>query len=80
MTLQTSAIFFSPHKMLGGINTPGVLVIKKSLVDQISPPSKRGGGGAVFYVTQQHHRFLSNRMERYEGGTPDIVGIWRIGM
>uniref|UniRef100_A0A7S4VQU2 tRNA(Ile)-lysidine/2-thiocytidine synthase N-terminal domain-containing protein n=1 Tax=Ditylum brightwellii TaxID=49249 RepID=A0A7S4VQU2_9STRA len=80
MTLQTSAIFFSPHKMLGGINTPGVLVIKKSLVDQISPPSKRGGGGTVFYVTQQHHRFLSNRMERYEGGTPDIVGIWRIGM
>mmetsp|Transcript_2218 Transcript_2218/g.5734 ORF Transcript_2218/g.5734 Transcript_2218/m.5734 type:complete len:1044 (+) Transcript_2218:97-3228(+) len=73
------ALFFSPHKMVGGINTPGVLVVKKRLVQQMNAP-RRSGGGTVFYVTQDHHRFLSNRIERYEGGTPNVVGIWRVGL
>ena len=38
------------------------------------------GGGTVFYVTQNSHRFLSNRVERYEGGTPNVLGIWRLGL
>ena len=65
--------------MIGGINTPGVLVVKKHLVTQVQPPS-RSGGGTVFYVSNTHHRFLSNRIERFEGGTPNIVGIIRTGM
>jgi selenocysteine lyase/cysteine desulfurase len=73
------AMFFSPHKMLGGVGTPGVLIIKKNLVSQIDAPS-RSGGGTVFYVTNTHHRFLSNRIERYEGGTPNITGIMRTGL
>lgn len=73
------AIFISPHKMMGGINTCGILIMKKQLVNQIVPP-KRSGGGTVFYVTNTHHRFLSNRIERYEGGTPNIVGIVRAGL
>lgn len=73
------AIFLSPHKMLGGAGTPGVLIVKKELVDQMNAPS-RSGGGTVFYVTNTHHRFLSNRIERYEGGTPNIVGILRVGL
>jgi len=73
------AIFFSPHKMLGGVGTPGVLIIKKHLVNQVNAPS-RSGGGTVFYVTNTHHRFLSNRIERYEGGTPNISGIMRTGL
>eukprot|EP00547_Thalassionema_nitzschioides_P017373 CAMPEP_0194252566 /NCGR_PEP_ID=MMETSP0158-20130606/27901_1 /TAXON_ID=33649 /ORGANISM="Thalassionema nitzschioides, Strain L26-B" /LENGTH=1211 /DNA_ID=CAMNT_0038990015 /DNA_START=106 /DNA_END=3738 /DNA_ORIENTATION=- len=73
------AIFLSPHKMLGGIGTPGVLIIKKNLVNQENAPS-RSGGGTVFYVTNTHHRFLSNRVERYEGGTPNIPGILRTGL
>jgi len=73
------AIFISPHKMIGGINTPGILVVKKNLVSQTSAPG-RSGGGTVFYVTSTHHRFLSNRIERYEGGTPNVVGIYRAGL
>ena len=34
----------------------------------------------MFYVTQTHHRFLSNRIERYERGTPNVVGIFRSGL
>eukprot|EP00980_Cylindrotheca_fusiformis_P001998 scaffold443_cov125-Cylindrotheca_fusiformis.AAC.47 len=49
-----------------GVET-GVLVVKKRLVSQLNPPSL-SGGGTVFYVTKDSHRFLSNRVERYEGG------------
>lgn len=73
------AIFFSPHKMLGGVGGPGVLIMKKNLVSQTNAPG-RSGGGTVFYVTNTHHRFLSNRVERYEGGTPNVVGILRVGL
>ena len=73
------AIYFSPHKCFGGTSTPGVLVIKKRLISQTNPPLV-SGGGTVFYVTNQDHRFLSNRIERYEGGTPDGVGIQRVGL
>lgn len=59
------AIYFSPHKCYGGTSTPGVLVVKKRLVSQTNPP-RVCGGGTVFYVTQGSHRFLSNRVERYE--------------
>jgi tRNA(Ile)-lysidine synthase TilS/MesJ len=65
--------------MVGGINTPGILIVKKHLVSQTRTPSK-SGGGTVFYVTHTHHRFLSDRIERYEGGTPNIVGIFRAGL
>jgi selenocysteine lyase/cysteine desulfurase len=73
------AIFFSGHKLLGGIGTPGVLIVKKKLVSTLNSPDNCGGG-TVFYVTEDHHRFLSNRIERYEGGTPNVTGIWRLGL
>lgn len=38
------------------------------------------GGGTVFYVTEEHHRFLSNRVEREEGGTPNLVGDVKLGL
>lgn len=78
-SIAKDAVFISPHKMIGGINTPGVLVVKKSLVSQTNPP-KRSGGGTVFYVTSTGHRFLSNRIERFEGGSPNIAGIIRAGL
>jgi selenocysteine lyase/cysteine desulfurase len=59
------AIYFSPHKCYGGTSSPGVLIVKKRLVSQTNPP-KVSGGGTVFYVTNESHRFLSNRVERYE--------------
>ncbi|KAL7577049.1 hypothetical protein ACA910_006790 [Epithemia clementina (nom. ined.)] len=78
--ISLDAIFWSPHKLLGGgAGTPGVLIVKKRWVSQVNAPH-RSGGGTVFYVTDTHHRFLSHRVERYEGGTPPVVGIWRLGL
>lgn len=77
--IAKDAIFLSPHKMIGGMGTPGILIVKKHLVNQQNAPS-RSGGGTVFYVSNTHHRFLSNRIDRYEGGTPNVVGIIRVGL
>ena len=79
--IAKDAIFFSGHKLLGGgAGTPGVLIVKKRLVSSLNPPGQACGGGTVFYVTKDRHRFLSDRIERYEGGTPSVVGIWRLGL
>ncbi len=76
------AIYFSGHKFLGGPGCPGVLVAKRKVMPQSneSPSSASVGGGTVFYVTEQHHRYLSNREEREEGGTPYVLGDVKLGL
>ncbi|XRB16727.1 tRNA-cytidine(32) 2-sulfurtransferase [Pseudoscourfieldia marina] len=73
------AVFLSVHKWLGGVNTPGVLLVKRRLLHASRAPA-HPGGGTVFFVTDGGHRYLSNREEREEGGTPDIVGAVRAGL
>ena len=72
------AVFLSPHKFPGGPGTPGVLVVKRALLRNKVPTVP--GGGTIFYVTATDHRYLSNREEREEGGTQDIVGSIRAGL
>jgi selenocysteine lyase/cysteine desulfurase len=72
------AVFLSPHKFPGGVGAPGVLIVKKRLLCNDIPTTP--GGGTVFFVTEKDHRYLSNRVEREEGGTPDIVGSMRAGL
>ena len=75
------AIFFSGHKFLGGPGSSGVLIVKKMIFPQAQEaPSGDIGGGTVFYVTSDYHRFLSNREEREEGGTPSILGDIKLGL
>ena len=65
------AVFFSPHKFPGGVNTPGILIASKKLFRN-KVPHGGGGGGTVFWVSNQNHRFLSEPEEREESGTPDL--------
>ncbi|XP_071949812.1 uncharacterized protein [Antedon mediterranea] len=73
------AIFLSPHKFVGGVETPGVLIAKKKLFRN-PVPTDGGGGGSVFFVTRESHRYLQQIEMREEGGTPSIVGAIRAGM
>jgi len=88
-----SAFVFSGHKCAGGGGgTPGVLIVKKRVLEglldantkrdkQLQPtPPSGGGGGTVFYVTENSHRYLTRKVERFEGGTPAIVASWRLGL
>ncbi|KAK7474251.1 hypothetical protein BaRGS_00034494, partial [Batillaria attramentaria] len=72
------AMFISPHKFVGGVSTPGVLVAKKKLFQNVVP--EKGGGGTVFFVRRDAHRYLREPELREEGGTPAIVGAIRAGL
>jgi len=72
------AVFISPHKFIGGPQTPGVLVVKRPLVANSVPGCP--GGGTVAYVNESEHRYLTDPVLREEGGTPAIVESIRAGL
>jgi selenocysteine lyase/cysteine desulfurase len=72
------AVFLSPHKFIGGPQTPGVLVVRRELVANAVPTSP--GGGTVAFVGPTAHRYLDDPVAREEGGTPAIVESVRAGL
>ena len=72
------AIFISPHKLIGGPGTPGLLVARRALFTNRVPDVP--GGGTVAYVNPDEHDYLVDVEHREEGGTPDIVGSIRAGL
>ncbi|WP_435611947.1 aminotransferase class V-fold PLP-dependent enzyme [Streptomyces sp. bgisy159] len=72
------AVFLSPHKFVGGPQTPGVLVVRRELVRHRVPTAP--GGGTVAFVDPLGHRYLDDPVAREEGGTPAIVESVRAGL
>ncbi len=72
------AVFLSPHKLLGGPGTPGVLVVRRELLRNRVPVVV--GGGTVSYVGPTEHEYLVDPVAREEGGTPAIVDGIRAGL
>ena len=72
------AIFLSPHKLIGGPSTPGVLIVRRDLLRNRVPDVV--GGGTVAYVNPSEHRYLEDPAQREEGGTPAIVESVRAGL
>jgi selenocysteine lyase/cysteine desulfurase len=72
------AIFLSPHKLIGGPGTPGVLVVRNELLRNEIPVVP--GGGTVQYVSPDHHSYISDPEHREEGGTPAIIESIRAGL
>lgn len=72
------AVFLSPHKLVGGPGTPGVLAVRRELVRNRVPVVP--GGGTVEYVNPGEHVYVDDVERREEGGTPDIVGSIRAGL
>ena len=72
------AVFISPHKFIGGPQTPGVLVVRRELVRNRVPTTP--GGGTVAFVDPTGHRYLRDPIAREEGGTPAIVESIQAGL
>lgn len=72
------AVFVSPHKFIGGPGTPGVLVVKRSLVSKTAPVIS--GGGTVSWVSPDTHQYVTEVQRREEGGTPAIIESIRAGL
>jgi selenocysteine lyase/cysteine desulfurase len=72
------AVFVSPHKLIGGPGTPGVLAARRELFRNRVPSMP--GGGTVAYVNPGEHVYLADPEHREEGGTPAIVESIRAGL
>jgi selenocysteine lyase/cysteine desulfurase len=72
------AVFVSPHKFVGGPQTPGVLVVRREPVRNPVPTAP--GGGTVSFVGPLGHRYLDDPVAREEGATPAIVESIRAGL
>ncbi|GIF00063.1 aminotransferase class V-fold PLP-dependent enzyme [Paractinoplanes rishiriensis] len=75
---RLDAVFLSPHKFIGGPQTPGVLVVRRDLIRNRVPSVP--GGGTVTFVGPTGHRYLDDPVAREEGGTPAIVESIRAGL
>ena len=73
------AIFFSPHKFLGGPGTSGVLIFNKKLYKNIVPDNP--GGGTVNYTNPWgDHDYIDDIETREDGGTPGFLQAIKIAL
>ncbi|NWF50522.1 MAG: aminotransferase class V-fold PLP-dependent enzyme [Ignavibacteriaceae bacterium] len=72
-TLQSlDAIFFSPHKFLGGPGSAGVLIFNSKLYKN-QVPDLPGGGTVDWTNPWGQHKFINNIEIREDGGTPAFL-------
>jgi len=69
---KLDAIFFSPHKFLGGPGTPGVIIFDSKLYKN-QVPDNPGGGTVDWTNPWGQHKFVSNIELREDGGTPAFL-------
>lgn len=68
------ALVMSPHKLLGGPGSCGLLVIRKNLIDSSLAPTF-SGGGTVRYVNKSIIEYDENIRNRETAGTPGIIQV-----
>jgi len=73
------AIFFSPHKFLGGPGSSGILVFNENIYRRDLPPTV-AGGGTVSYVGFNVHDFSKDIETREKAGTPPILQTIRAAL
>ncbi|NGP77381.1 aminotransferase class V-fold PLP-dependent enzyme [Balneolaceae bacterium YR4-1] len=76
---RLDAIFFSPHKFLGGPGSSGVLIFDKKLYQNRIPDHP--GGGTVTWTNPWGGRHYFNDIEvREDGGTPGFLQAIRAAL
>ncbi|MDO7252685.1 aminotransferase class V-fold PLP-dependent enzyme [Helicobacter cappadocius] len=73
------ACFLSPHKLLGGVGSSGLLCLRKNLIDTSIPPSF-SGGGVVKYVSRKTQEYFEDVDIREEAGTPGLLQLYRAAL
>lgn len=69
---RLDAIFFSPHKFLGGPGSPGILIFNSHLYHNRIPDNP--GGGTVDWTNPWgEHKFVKDIEAREDGGTPPFL-------
>jgi selenocysteine lyase/cysteine desulfurase len=69
---QLDAIFFSPHKFLGGPGSAGVLIFNKKLYKNLTPDAP--GGGTVKWTNRWGgYSYITDIETKEDGGTPGFL-------
>lgn len=76
---KLDAIFFSPHKFLGGPGTGGVLLFDAALSTG-SVPDEPGGGTVVWVNRWGGRRYIADVEVREDGGTPGSLQAIRTAL
>ena len=69
---KLDAIFFSPHKFLGGPGSSGVLIFDKALYKR-DEPDQPGGGTVDWTNPWGEFKFVDDIEAREDGGTPGFL-------
>ena len=69
---RLDAIYFSPHKFLGGPGSSGVLIFNKELY-QNNVPDNPGGGTVDWTNAWGEHKYVDDVQQREDGGTPAFL-------
>lgn len=69
---RLDAVFFSPHKFLGGPGTPGILIFNNSIYHN-RVPDQPGGGTVKWTNPWGGHSFIDSIEDREDGGTPAFM-------
>lgn len=73
------AIFFSPHKFLGGPGSSGVLIFNNNLYKNTIPDNP--GGGTVSWTNPWgNHKYIDDIETREDGGTPGFLQTIRTAL
>ncbi|MDQ7009880.1 MAG: aminotransferase class V-fold PLP-dependent enzyme [Candidatus Gracilibacteria bacterium] len=72
-------MFLSPHKLIGGPGSCGLLIIKKEIAEKSLKPTF-AGGGTVTYVSRSKQEYSSSLEYREDAGTPGILQFIRASL
>jgi selenocysteine lyase/cysteine desulfurase len=73
------AIYFSPHKFLGGPGTSGALIFNTALYHN-RVPDNSGGGTVKWTNPWKEHEYIDSIEEREDGGTPPFLQTIRTAL
>ncbi len=76
---RLDAIFFSPHKFLGGPGAPGVLIFNSDLY-HLRAPDQPGGGTVNWTNPWGGHSYIRDVEIREDGGTPAFLQTIRAAL
>jgi selenocysteine lyase/cysteine desulfurase len=72
---KLDAIYFSPHKFLGGPGSSGVLIFDKKIYSGHRPPDQPGGG-----TVDCEYKYIDDIEAREDGGTPGFLQAIRAAL
>lgn len=76
---RLDAVFFSPHKFLGGPGSCGVVVFHRSLYN-CKQPDHPGGGTVLYTNPWGEHIYIDDIEAREDGGTPGFLQAIRTAL